>query len=48
MVSTNKFGCHSPVPFQKPVKVQGNTSKEYGEDGGAVSSNWECDREKKR
>jgi hypothetical protein len=40
MVSANKFDCHSPAPVQKPVQVQGSTSKEYGEDGGAVSRNW--------
>ena len=49
MVSANKFDCHSPAPVQKPVQVQGSTSKEYGEDvGGTVSRNWECDRQKKR
>jgi len=37
------------VTVQKPVQVQGSTSKEYGEDvGGAVSCNWECDRQEKR
>jgi hypothetical protein len=41
MVSANKFDCHSPAPVQKPVQVQGSTSKEYGEDvGGAVLRNW--------
>jgi hypothetical protein len=40
-VSTNKFDYHSPSPVLKPVQVQGSTSKEYGEDGGAVSRNWE-------
>ena len=49
MVSSNKFDCHSPVPVQKPVQVQGSTSKEYGEDiDGAVSRNWECDGQEKR
>jgi len=48
MVSANKFDCHSPAPVQKPVQVQGSTSNEYGEDGGAVSRNWECDRQEKR
>jgi len=49
MVSANKFDCHSPAPVQKPVQVQGSTSKEYGEDaGGAVSRNWECGRQEKR
>ena len=38
MVPAYKFYCHSPAPFQKPVQVQGSTSKEYVEDaGGAVS-----------
>jgi hypothetical protein len=49
MVSANKFDCHSPAPVQNPVQVDGSTSKEYGEDiGGAVSRNWECDRQEKR
>jgi hypothetical protein len=49
MICANKFDCHSPVPVQKLVQVQGSTSKEYGEDvGGAISSNWECDRQEKR
>jgi hypothetical protein len=49
MVSANEFDCHSPVPVQKPVQVQGRTSKEYGEDvGGAVSRNWEYVRQEKR
>jgi len=49
MVSANKFDCPSPAPVQKPVQVQGSTSKEYGEDvGGAVSRNWEYDRQEKR
>jgi hypothetical protein len=49
MVSANRFDCHSPAPVQKPVQVQGSTSKEYGEDiGGAVSRNWECGRQEKR
>jgi hypothetical protein len=49
MVSANKFNCHSPAPVQKPVQVQGSTSKEYSEDiGGAVSHNWECGRQEKR
>jgi hypothetical protein len=48
MVSANEFDCHSPAPVQKPVQVQGSTSKEYGEDGGAVSRNWECGRQEKR
>jgi len=49
MVSANKFNCHSPVLIQKPVQVQGSTSKEYGEDvDGAVSRNWECDRQENR
>jgi hypothetical protein len=41
MVFANKFDCHNPTLFQKPVQVQGSTIKEYGEDGGAVSRNWE-------
>jgi hypothetical protein len=48
MVSANKFDCHSPAPVQKSVQVQGSTGKEYGEDGGAVSRSWECDRHEKR
>ena len=49
MVSANKFDGHSPAPIQKPVQVKRSTSKECGEDvGGAVSQNWECDREEKR
>jgi hypothetical protein len=49
MVSANKFDCHSLAPVQKPVQVQGSTSKEYGEDvGGAVSRNWECGRQEKK
>ena len=49
MVSANKSDCHSPAPVQKPIKVQGSTSREHGEDvGGAVSRNWECDRQEKR
>jgi hypothetical protein len=45
MASANKFECHSPVPVQKLVQVQGSTNKEYGEDvGGAVLRNWECGR----
>ena len=49
MVSANKFGCHSPLLVQKPVQVQGSTSKEYGDDvGGAVWRNWERDRQEKR
>jgi len=49
IVSANKFDCHSPAPVQKPVQVQGSTSKEYGEDvGGTVSRNWECDTQEKR
>jgi len=48
MVSANKFDCHSSGLVQKPVQVQGSTSKEYGEDiGGAVLHNWECDRQEK-
>jgi hypothetical protein len=27
MGSSNKFDCHNPAPFQKPVQVQGSTSK---------------------
>jgi hypothetical protein len=38
MVSANKCDCHSPVPVQKPLQVQGSTSKEYGEDGGEAVS----------
>jgi hypothetical protein len=49
MVSANKFDCNSPAPVQKPVQVQGSTSKEYSEDvGGAVSHNWEYGRQQKR
>jgi hypothetical protein len=48
MVSANIFDCHSPAPVQKPVQVQGSTSKEYGEDSGAVSRNWEYGRQEKR
>jgi hypothetical protein len=48
MVSANQFDCHSPAPVQKPVQVQGSTSKEYGEDvGGAVSRNWESGLQEK-
>jgi hypothetical protein len=48
MVPANKFDCHIPVTVQKPVQVQGSTSKENGEeDGGAVSRDWECDRQEK-
>ena len=49
MVSANKFHCRSPVPVQKPVQVQGSTSREYGEDiGGAVLRSWEFGRQEKR
>jgi hypothetical protein len=49
MVSANKFDCQSSAPVQKPVQVQGSTSKEYGEDaGGAVSRNWEYGMQEKR
>jgi hypothetical protein len=42
MVFANKFDCHTPAQVQKPVQVQGSTSKEYGEDAGeAVLRNWE-------
>jgi hypothetical protein len=48
MVSANKSNCHSPALVQKPVQVQGSTSKEYGENvGGAVLHNWEYDRQEK-
>jgi len=46
MVFANKFDCHSPVPVQNPVQVQGSTSKE--DVGGTVTRNWECDRQEKR
>jgi pyruvate/2-oxoglutarate dehydrogenase complex dihydrolipoamide acyltransferase (E2) component len=37
------------VPVQKPVQVQGSTSKEYGEDvGGEVSRKWESGGQEKR
>jgi hypothetical protein len=50
MVSANKFDFHSPASVQNPVQVQvqGSTSNKYGEDvDGAVSRNWECDRQEK-
>jgi len=36
MVSASRFDCHSTEPVQKPV-----------DDGGAVSRNWECDRQER-